>query len=137
MRSMKFNRRKLALNFLIASCLIFSMAGNALAADEDIPTIGNISGSTTTEDVTENLGIFAEMGEFILEYAVHIAIFVMVLAVVLLSVRGSWARSNNKVDDATDVQKNQKGLIVDGILTMAALLFIFYILAPFVKSFIS
>lgn len=132
---MKCNTRKLILNFFLASCLLFSMAGNALAA-EDIPTIGNITGSTTTEDVTENLGIFAEMGQFILEYAVHIAIFVMVLAVVLLSLRGSWARSNNKVDEAVDVQKNQKGLILDGILTMAALLFIFYILAPFVKSFI-
>lgn len=133
---MKLNTRKLILNFLIASCLLFSLAGNALAAPGDIPEIGNITGPSTSEDVTGSLGIFSEMGKFILEYAVHIAIFIMVLATVFLSMRGSWARSNNKVDEAVDVQKNQKGLIIDGILTMAGLLFIFYILAPFVKSFI-
>lgn len=101
-----------------------------------IPEIGNISAPSTTEDITQGLGIFKEMGKFILEYAVHIAIFIMVLAVVILSLRSSWARSNNKVDDAADTQKNQKGLIIDGLLAMGALLFIFYILAPFVKSFI-
>jgi len=102
----------------------------------EIPEIGNINTPSSTEDITDGLGIFADMGKFILEYAVHIAIFIMVLAVVILSLRGSWARSNNKVDDAVDTQKNQKGLIIDGILAMGALLFIFYILAPFVKSFI-
>lgn len=101
-----------------------------------IPEIGNINTPSSTEDITDGLGIFADMGKFILEYAVHIAIFIMVLAVVILSLRGSWARSNNKVDDAVDTQKNQRGLIIDGILAMGALLFIFYILAPFVKSFI-
>jgi len=102
----------------------------------EIPEIGNINTPSSTEDITDGLGIFADMGKFILVYAVHIAIFIMVLAVVILSLRGSWARSNNKVDDAVDTQKNQKGLIIDGILAMGALLFIFYILAPFVKSFI-
>lgn len=101
-----------------------------------IPELGDISTPSTTEDITEGLGIFSDMGKFILEYVVHIAIFIMVLAVVILSLRGSWARSNNKVDDAVDTQKNQKGLIIDGILAMGALLFIFYILAPFIKSFI-
>lgn len=109
---------------------------NTAAEPGQIPEIGNISTPSTTEDITGGLGIFKDMGKFILEYAVHIAIFVMVLAVVILSLRGSWARSNNKVDDAVDTQKNQKGLIIDGILAMGALLFIFYILAPFVKSFI-
>ena len=112
------------------------LPGLAAAAPGDIPEIGNITGPSTTEDVTGNLGIFSEMGKFILEYAVHIAVFVMVLTTVFLSMRGSWARSNNKVDEAKDVQVNTKGLILDGVLTMAALLFIFYILAPFVKSFI-
>jgi len=101
-----------------------------------IPEIGNIGTPSTTEDITEGLGIFADMGKFILEYAVHIAIFIMVLAVVILSLRASWARSNNKVDDAVDTQKNQKGLIIDACLAMMGLLVIFYIFAPFVKSFI-
>lgn len=108
----------------------------AAASPGQIPQVGNITAPTTTEDITGGLGIFAEMGKFLLEYAVHIAIFVMVLAVVILSLRGSWARSNNKLDDAVDTQKNQKGLIIDGILAMFALLFIFYIMAPFVKSFV-
>lgn len=112
------------------------LSGFASAAPGDIPEIGNITGPSTTADVTKDLGIFAAMGKFIMEYAVHIAVFIMTLATVSLSMRGSWARSNNKVDEAVDVQKNQKGLIVDGILTMAGLLFIFYILAPFVRSFI-
>lgn len=119
--------------FVIASSFL---PGFASAASDEIPKIGNITGPSTTSDITGNLGIFAEMGKFILEYSVHIAIFVMVVTVVILSIRGSYARSNNKVDEAVDVQKNQKGQIVDGIITMAALLFIFYILAPFVKSFI-
>lgn len=102
-----------------------------------IPKIGNISSPSTTGDVTSGLGIFADMGKFIMNYAVQIAIFVMVLAAVLLSLRGSWARSNNKPEEAADTQKNQKGLILDGILTLCALLFIFCIFAPFVKSFIS
>ncbi|MDD4521700.1 MAG: hypothetical protein PHW84_01945 [Methanosarcina sp.] len=101
-----------------------------------IPQVGNLSAPTTSEDITGGLGVFADLGKFLLEYAVHIAIFIMVLAVVVLSLRGSWARSNNKLDEAVDTQRNQKGLIVDGILAMFALLFIFYILAPFVKSFI-
>lgn len=96
--------------FLIAgllAVLFFSSVGSAANDTGEIPSIGNINGPATTADVTENLGVFAAMGKFILEYAVHIAIFVMVITVVLLSMRGSWARSNNKVDEAVDVQKNQ------------------------------
>lgn len=109
-------------------------AKNALA--DAVPAVGKMNAPATTADITSGLGIFAEMGKFILNYAVQIAVFVMVLTVVVLAIRGSWARSNNKVDEATHVQKNQRDHIVDGIVTMAALLFIFYILAPFVKSFV-
>lgn len=123
--------------FILGLLMAFLFLPGLAAADtENIPEIGNISGPSTTADVTEDLGVFAAMGKFVLEYAVHIAIFVMVVATVILSVRGSWARANNKVDEAVDVQKNQKGGIVDGVITMAALIFIFYILAPFIKSFI-
>jgi len=152
--------RKLSILILVSMLLLFVSMGTVMAGSDaedkelvikdggentkenettetgKIPEIGDISTPSTTEDITSGLGIFKDMGKFILEYAVHIAIFVMVLAVVILSLRGSWARSNNKVDDAVDTQKNQKGLIIDGILAMGALLFIFYILAPFVKSFI-
>lgn len=109
---------------------------NATAASSQIPTIGNINAPSTTSDITSGLGVFAAMGKFLLDYAVNIAVFIMVLAVVILSLRGSWARSNNKVEEAVYTQTNQKGLIIDGILAMGALLFIFYIMAPFVKSFI-
>ena len=116
----------------IIACLLICLTFlpglvTALEGNGSIPEVGKISGPSTTQDITKDMGIFANMGKFILEYAVNLAIFVMVLAVVILSVRESWARSNNKVDDAVDTQKNQKGLIIDGILAMAALLFIFYI----------
>lgn len=136
---MTFNIKKATVNVFVSFCLLFLLGGNSLAVSTDpgqIPEIGNITGPSTTTDITSNLGIFSAMGKFILEYAVQIAVFIMVLAAVVLSIRGSWARSNNKVEDAAHTQKNTKGLLEDGIITMAALLFIFYILAPFVKSFI-
>lgn len=125
----------------IIACLLIALTFlpglvSAFEGNTSMPEVGKISGPSTTQDITKDMGIFADMGKFILEYAVHIAIFIMVLAVVILSVRGAWARSNNKVDAAVDTQTNQRGLIIDGIYAMAALLFIFYIMAPFVKSFI-
>lgn len=136
---MKLNIKHALLSVFIASSLLFLLGSNALAVSNEpgkIPEIGNLTGPSTTADITSNLGIFSAMGKFILEYAVQIAVFIMVLATVVLSIRGSWARSNNKVEDAAHAHKNTKGLLEDGIITMAALLFIFYILAPFVKSFI-
>jgi len=101
-----------------------------------IPEIGNLSTPSTAEDITGDLGILSGLGDFIIKYAVQITIFVMVLAAVILNLRGSWARGNNNLDDAVTAQKNQKGLLEDGIYVMAVLLFIFCVFAPFVKSFI-
>lgn len=110
---------------------------NTTTTSGQIPKIGDISTPSTTTDVTSGLGIFADMGTFIMDYSVQIAIFAMVLISVLLSIRGSFARGNNKPEEAADIQKNQKGLILDGIITLCALLFIFCIFAPFVRSLIS
>lgn len=110
---------------------------NVLAAEPGkIPEIGNITGPSTTSDVTGGLGVFSELGQFLMDYSIHITVFVMVLAIVVLSARGSWARSNQKSEEASSSRSNTKGLIEDGIYTMAALMFVFFILAPFVKSFI-
>lgn len=152
--------RKLFLVFLVSMLLLSVSMGTVMAGNDSenkeivikhgvedvkddsavdagkIPEIGNIGTPSTTGDITKGLGIFADMGKFILDYAVHIAIFIMVLAVVILSLRASWARSNNKLEDAADTQRNQKGIIIDACLAMAGLLVIFYIFAPFVKSFI-
>lgn len=113
------------------------LVSNALAAEPGvIPEIGNITGPATTTDITGGLGVFAQLGKFLMDYSIQIAVFVMVLAIVVLSARGSWARSNQKSEEASSSRSNTKGLIEDGIYTMAALMFVFFILAPFVKSFI-
>ena len=117
-------------------CLTFLPGIVAAAEPGEIPGIGNITGPSTTQDVTEGLGIFAQIGKFLMNYGVHIAVFMVVLAIVVLSARGSWARSNQKSEEASACRSNTKGLIEDGIITMAALMFVFFILAPFVKSFI-
>jgi len=133
---MKVSTKKALMNLLIASSLLFLIGGNALAAPGDIPDIGDISGPSNTDDVTSGLGIFSGVGKFLMDYAIHIAVFFMVLATVCLSARGSWARSNQKSDDASDARTNTKGLILDGLMTMAALMFVFFIMAPFIKSFV-
>lgn len=139
---MKVNTRsvinRVSLTGLIVSCIFLIFAGSAAAAPGDIPEIGklNTSSNSTADSITGNLGIFSELGEWILEYAVYIAIFVFALAIVILLARGSWARSRNKLEEAVDTQRNQQGLIVDGVLAMAALMFVFFVLAPFVKEFI-
>ena len=115
MKKSKYIQKKYILRTAFV-LLLFSIVfvNTALAVSDEpgqIPQVGNITAPSTTSDLTSNLGIFADMGKFILEYAVQIAVFIMVLAVVALSLRGSWARSNNKVDDAVEAHKNTKGLI--------------------------
>jgi hypothetical protein len=125
---------KILLVLLMASIIL---PGFASAAEPGaIPEIGNITGPSTTTDVTGGLGIFSKLGQFLMDYSIHIAVFVMVLAIVILSARGSWARSNQRSEEASESRSNTKGLIIDGVMTMAALMFVFFILAPFVKSFI-
>lgn len=119
---------------LVIALMVFP--GFASAAPGDIPEIGDISGPSTTDDVTSGLGIFSGVGKFLMDYAIHITVFMMVLATVCLSARGSWARSNQKSEDASDARTNTKGLIIDGLATMAALMFVFFIMAPFIKSFV-
>lgn len=124
---------KYLLMLFIASIIL---PGLSIAAPGDIPEIGNITGPSNTQDVTEGLGIFSQLGGFIMTYAIHITIFIILLATVCLSARGSWARGNKKSEEASECRSNTKGLIEDGIYTLAALMFIFFILAPIVKSFI-
>jgi hypothetical protein len=58
----------------VIMCLLIGLTflPGLVAAAGEIPKIGDISGPSTTNDITGNLGIFADMGKFILEYAVHI-----------------------------------------------------------------
>lgn len=135
---MKLNAKKLLKNIFSIACTFMFLAGSAAAAPGDIPEIGklNSTNATNADSITGNLGIFSELSAWILEYAVYIAIFVFALAIVILLARGSWARGVNKVDEAVDAQRNQKGLIMDGVLAMAALLFVFFVLGPFVRGFV-
>ncbi|MDD3751273.1 MAG: hypothetical protein PHU60_04400 [Tissierellia bacterium] len=101
-----------------------------------IPEIGSISAPANTTDVSAGLGIFSKIGQFFMDYAIHIAVFVSVLAIVVLSTRGSWARSNQKSEEAAESRRNMKELIQDNLWTIVALMVVFYIFAPFIKSFI-
>ena len=101
-----------------------------------IPEIGSISAPANTTDVTAGLGIFSKIGQFFMDYTIHIAVFVSVLAIVVLSTRGSWARSNQKSEEAAESRRNMKELIQDTLWTIVALMVVFYIFAPFIKSFI-
>ena len=121
---------------LIASIFLIGFASAAEGDPGTIPQIGNISSPATNTDITSDLGVFAALANFILDYAIQIAIFIMVIAAVVLHARGSWSRSRNKTEEASKVQTNQQGLLVDGFYLMAVLLFIYLVLAPFVRSFV-
>jgi hypothetical protein len=128
------------LGVLMASIFL---PGFAIAAPGDIPEVGNISdigniaAPATTSDVTSGLGFLSGIGRFIMEYALHISIFFAVLAIVVLNGRGSWARSNQKTEEAAECRRNIKESIQDNGWTIVALMVVFFIFIPLVKSFIS
>lgn len=133
----KMNMKRLYEKIILTAGNLIFLTQNAYAAEAgEIPQIGNLTGPATTTDVTKGLGIFSSLGQFIMDYSIHITIFMMVLALIVLSIRGSWARGNQKSEEASVCRYNMKGIIEDGIYVMAGLMFVFFILAPFVKTFI-
>ncbi len=132
---MKLNTKSV----LLSAAGLLMTVGNALAsaAPGDIPEIGelNVSGSTTVDSITGNLGFLSGIGEWVLNYAVYIAIFIVLLTYIILLVRSSWARSQNKVNEAVETQTNQRGLFIDVILTMVGLVFVLAVFAPFVLGY--
>jgi hypothetical protein len=128
--------KKIIINLLIASCLLFLMAGNVSAAPGEIPVIGDVSAPSNTGDVTEGLGIFSAVGKFMMDYAIQICIFFSVMVIIILNARGSWARSNQRSEEAAESRRNIKESIQDNGWTIVALMVVFFIFIPIVKSFV-
>jgi heme/copper-type cytochrome/quinol oxidase subunit 2 len=128
--------KKIIIRLLIASCLLFLMAGNVSAAPGDLPELGPMSAPANTTDVTSGLGIFSTIGKYILEYALQICIFMAVVVIVILNARGSLARSNQRSEEAAEIRRNVKESIQDNGWTIIALMVVFFIFIPIVKSFV-
>ena len=106
-----------------ASGIVLS-AGNALALD------GNLS-AANTGDIVNNLGLFLGLGQFILEYAIHIVVFFMVVCTVVIYGKGLYARTNKKVTQALEERENLKGLLIDSVIAMLVLIVLLF---PLQKS---
>jgi hypothetical protein len=129
---------KFLLMLFIASIVLpgFAAATNEIPATSGIPEVGSISAPANTTDVTEGLGIFSSIGKFAMDYAIHFTVFFAVMVIVVLNARGSWARSNQRSDEAAESRRNVKESIMDNVWTIIALMVVFYIFSPFIKSFI-
>ena len=122
---MKLNTRKT----LLSAAGILLLTGNALALD------GNIS-AANTNDIVNNLGLFSSLGKFILEYAIHIVVFCMVVCTVVIYGKGLYARSNKKVTEALEERENLKGLLIDSVLVMLVLIVLFGVVVPYISGFV-
>ncbi len=129
---------KFLLMLFIASIVLpgFAAATKEIPATSGIPEIESISAPANTTDVSEGLGIFSSIGKFAMDYAIHLSVFFAVMVIVVLNARGSWARSNQRSEEAADSRRNIKESIMDNIWTIIALMVVFYIFSPFIKSFI-
>ena len=72
------------------------------------PELGVYPRPANTTDVSEGLGIFAPIGKFAMDYAIHITVFFAVMVIVVLNARGSWARSNQRSEEAAESRRNVK-----------------------------
>jgi hypothetical protein len=122
---MKFNTKRTLLS--AGGLLLF--AGNALALD------GNIT-AANTGDIVNNLGLFSGLGKFVLEYAIHICVFFMLLCTIVISGKGMYARSNKKVTQAIEERENLKGLLIDSVIVMLVLIVLFNVVVPYISSFV-
>jgi hypothetical protein len=111
-----------------ASGIVLS-AGNALALD------GNLS-AANTGDIVNNLGLFSGLGQFILEYAIHIVVFFMVVCTVVIYGKGLYARTNKKVTQALEERENLKGLLIDSVIVMLVLIVLFNVVVPYISGFV-
>ena len=131
------NLKKTILIFLIASSMLFLLAGNVSAAEQGVmPELDNITAPANTTDITSGLGLFSGIGQFLMNYAIQICIFFSVMVIVILNARGSWARSNQRSEEAAESRRNIKESIQDNGWTIVALMVVFFIFIPIVKSFV-
>lgn len=127
---MKLNTKRA----LLSAAGILLSAGNALAIDANI-TPGNVT-PANTNTIVNNLGLFSSLGQFILEYGIHICVFFMVVCTIVIYGRGLYARSNKKINEALDERENLKGVIIDSVLVMLALIVLFNVVVPYISAFV-
>ena len=108
-------------------------AGNALAAGN--LSTGNLA-AANTDDIVNNLGLFSGLGQFVLEYAIHIVVFFMVVCTVVIYGKCLYARTNKKVTEAIEERDNLKGLLIDSVIVMLVLIVLFNVVVPYISSFV-
>jgi ABC-type multidrug transport system permease subunit len=118
---------------ILSAAGVLLSAGNALAAG-DLST-GNLT-AADTGDIVNNLGLFSGLGKFVLEYAVHICVFFMVVCTIMIYGKGLYARSNKKVTEALEERENLKGLLVDSVIVMLVLIVLFNVVVPYISAFV-
>jgi ABC-type multidrug transport system permease subunit len=118
---------------LMSAAGIALSAGNALAAGD--LTTGNLTAADTS-DIVNNLGLFSGMGKFVLEYAVHICVFFMVVCTIMIYGKGLYARSNKKATEALEERENLKGLLIDSVIVMLVLIVLFNVVVPYISAFV-
>jgi len=116
-------------SMLLSATGLMLSARNALALDGNITVVN-------TGDIVNNLGLFSGLGKFILEYAIHICVFFMVICTVVIYGKGLYARSNKKVTEAIDERENLKGLLIDSVIVMLVLIVLFNVVVPYISSFV-
>lgn len=127
---MKVNTKRALLS---AAGLLLS-AGNALAAGSTLAE-GNIT-AANTDDIVNNLGLFSTLGQFIMEYAIHIVVFFMVICTIVIYGKGLYARTNKKVTEALEERENLKGVLIDSVIVMLVLIVLFNVVVPYITAFV-
>ena len=117
-------------SMLLSATGLMLSARNALALDGNITVVN-------TGNIVNNLGLFSGLGKFILEYAIHICVFFMVICTVVIYGKGLYARSNKKVTEAIDERENLKGLLIDSVIVMLVLIVLFNVVVPYISSFVT
>jgi hypothetical protein len=124
---MKLNTKRV----LLSAGGILLSASNALALDNTTDLK-----PANTNDIVNNLGLFSGLGQFILEYAIHICVFFMVVCTLVIYGKGLYARSNKKITEAIEERENMKGVIIDSVLVMLALIVLFNVVVPYISGFV-
>jgi hypothetical protein len=114
---------------------LLTLSGVLLSAKNALAATGNLTASNTG-DVVNNLGLFADLGRFILEYAIHICVFFMLLCTIVISLKGHYARANQKPSEALEHRENLKGLVIDSVIVMLVLIVLFNVVVPYISSFV-
>jgi len=112
-------------NVLLSAVGVVLSAGNALAA-------GN--GSST--DVAGNMGMFSSLAGTILSYSKWIAIFMAIMSLFALWGTGRLADVGHKIGGALNAKEGIKNWLIESVLVIVALIFLFSFVIPTINGYI-